>query len=39
MICKVKVRYPVADPKSQKGGRSIALLFLDLGARRSGWLA
>jgi hypothetical protein len=27
-------RYPVTYPKAQRGGRGIALLFLDLGARR-----
>jgi hypothetical protein len=30
-------RYTVTDPKAQKGGRGIALLFLDLGTRR-GWV-
>jgi hypothetical protein len=33
------LRYPVIDPKSQRGGRGIALLFLDLGARRGWWSA
>jgi hypothetical protein len=31
--------YPVTDPKAQRGSRGIALLFLDLGARRGGWSA
>jgi hypothetical protein len=30
-------RYPVTDSKAQRGGRGIALLFLDLGASR-GWV-
>jgi hypothetical protein len=31
----VKVKIPLTDPKAQRGGgRFIALLFLDLGARR-----
>jgi hypothetical protein len=30
--------YLVTDPKAQRGGRGIALLFPDLGARR-GWVA
>jgi hypothetical protein len=29
----LKKRYPVTDPKGQRGGRGIALIFLDLGAR------
>jgi hypothetical protein len=33
-------RYPVTDPKAHGGeGRGIALLFLDLSARRGGWSA
>jgi hypothetical protein len=32
-----RYRYPVTDPKAQRGGRGITLLFLDLGARR-GWV-
>jgi hypothetical protein len=31
--------YPITDPKAQRGSRGIALLFLDLGARRGGWSA
>jgi hypothetical protein len=30
-------KIPLTDPKSQRGGRGIALLFLDLGVRRV-WL-
>jgi hypothetical protein len=36
--CKVRYRYPVTDPKAQRGrGRGIALRCLDLGARNGGW--
>jgi hypothetical protein len=34
---KVKVKVPLTDPKSQRGDRGIALLFLELGTRR-GWV-
>jgi hypothetical protein len=33
----VKVKVTLTDPKAQRGGRGIALLFPDLGARR-GWV-
>jgi hypothetical protein len=33
------IRYPVTGPKTQRGARGIALLFLDFGARRGGWSA
>jgi hypothetical protein len=35
----IRVKVPVTDPKAQRGGTAIALLFLDLGARRGGWSA
>jgi hypothetical protein len=39
-VSRKRQRYPVTDQKAQRvGGRSIALLFLDLGARRGGWSA
>jgi hypothetical protein len=34
MISKVKV--PLTGPKAQRGGRGIALLFLDLGTLEGG---
>jgi hypothetical protein len=34
---QVKIKVPLTDPKTQNGGRGIALLFLELGARR-GWV-
>jgi hypothetical protein len=35
-----KVKIPLTDPKAQSGGiKGIALLFLDLSARRGGWSA
>jgi hypothetical protein len=37
MNVKVKVKVPCNRPKGSEGGRGIALLFLDLGARR-GWV-
>jgi hypothetical protein len=33
----VKVKVPLTDPKAQSRGRSIAVLFLDLGTRK-GWV-
>jgi hypothetical protein len=36
-LIKVKVKVPVTDPKVQRVGRGITLLFLDRGARR-GWV-
>jgi hypothetical protein len=36
---KIKVKVPLINPKAQRGGRCIAVLFLDLGARRGGWSA
>jgi hypothetical protein len=36
---KVKVKIPCNCPKDPEGGRGIALLFLDLSARRGGWSA
>jgi hypothetical protein len=36
--CKGKGTH-LTDPKAQKGGRGIALLSLELGAKRGGWLA
>jgi hypothetical protein len=39
IICKVKVKVPRNRPESADGGRGIALLFLDLSARRGWWSA
>jgi hypothetical protein len=36
---KVKVKVPHNRPEGIEGGSGIALLFLDLGARRGGWSA
>jgi hypothetical protein len=36
---KVKLGVPRNRPEGPEGGRGIALLFLDLGARRAGWSA
>jgi hypothetical protein len=38
-LVKVKVKVPLTDPKAQREGRGIAVLFLDLGTRRGGWSA
>jgi hypothetical protein len=35
MICKIKAKVPRNRPADAEGGRGKALLFLDLGARRS----
>jgi hypothetical protein len=35
----VKVKVPRNMPEGPEGGRGIAVLFLDLGARRGGWSA
>jgi hypothetical protein len=35
--CILQKMVPLTDPKAQREGRGIALLFLDLGARR-GWV-
>jgi hypothetical protein len=39
LLVKVKVKFPLTDPKAQTGSRGVAVLFLDLGTRSGGWSA
>jgi hypothetical protein len=39
LVQKLKVKVPFNRPEGSEGGRGIALLFLDFGARRGGWTA